>query len=412
MPSDRLKVALDEGVWFDGSSVEGFSRIQESDMRLILDPSTYAVLPWTLPELRRARIFCDIYQPNGQPFPGDPRGLLKRLLAKIKERGWLFNVGPEPEFFLFKRNGATHIHPVPHDVGGYFDFSADDEAVSVRSELMDALKGMGLEVEMGHHEVALGQHEIDFRFDDALRTADNVLTLKYTVKAIAARHGLVASFMPKPIFGINGSGMHCHQSLFDTQGENIFFDEADEFHLSKTAYGFIAGQLAHARALSAVVAPTINSYKRLVPGYEAPVYIGWAQINRSALVRIPRYTEGHNKSMRAELRFPDPSSNPYLAFSVMLAAALAGIDKKLPCPNPLNNVNVYHLTPEERTAMGVAELPGSLPEALRELDSDKVIKDAMGPVLYEAFVRAKWAEVEEYRMKVTDWEVERYLEVA
>ena len=412
MPANRLQVALDDGVWFDGSSVEGFSRIQESDMRLILDPNTYAVLPWTLPELRRARIFCDIYQPDGQPFPGDPRGMLKCILAKIKERGWLYNVGPEPEFFLFKRNGPTNIHPVPHDVGGYFDFSADDEAVSVRTELMDALNGMGLEVEMGHHEVALGQHEIDFHFDDALRTADNVLTLKYTVKAIAARHDLVASFMPKPIFGINGSGMHCHQSLFDTQGENIFYDGADEFHLSKIAYGFIAGQLAHARALAAIVAPTVNSYKRLVPGYEAPVYVGWAQINRSALVRIPRYTEGHHKSMRAELRFPDPSSNPYLAFSVMLAAALDGIDNNLPCPRPLNNVNVYHLTPEERKAMGVAELPGSLSEALRELDGDKVLQEAMGPVLYEAFVRAKWAEVEEYRMKVTDWEIERYLEVA
>lgn len=412
MPADRLQLALDDGVWFDGSSVEGFSRIQESDMRLILDPSTYAVLPWTLPELRRARIFCDIYQPDGQPFPGDPRGALKRMLAKLKERGWLYNVGPEPEFFLFKRNGPTNIHPVPHDVGGYFDFSADDEAVSVRSELMATLQDMGLDVEMGHHEVALGQHEIDFRFDDALRTADNVLTLKYTVKAIAARHDLVASFMPKPIFGINGSGMHCHQSLFDLQGENLFYDAVDEFHFSKIAYGFIAGQLAHARALAAVVAPTINSYKRLVPGYEAPVYVGWAQINRSALVRIPRYTEGRNKSMRAELRFPDPSSNPYLAFTVMLAAALDGIDNQLPCPSPLNNVNVYHLTPEERHAMGVDELPGSLSEALRELEKDAVLKEALGLVLYEAFVRNKWAEVEEHRMKVTDWEVERYLEVA
>ena len=260
MPAERLQVALEDGVWFDGSSVEGFSRIQESDMRLILDPSTYAVLPWTQPELRRARIFCDIYQPDGKPFPGDPRGALKRLLEKIKQRGWLFNVGPEPEFFLFKRNGATSIHPVPHDVGGYFDFSADDEAVTVRSELMDALLSMGLEVEMGHHEVALGQHEIDFRFDDALRTADKVLTLKYTVKAIAAQHGLVASFMPKPIFGINGSGMHCHQSLFDEQGENLFYDEQDDFHLSKLAYGFIAGQLTHARALAAVVAPSFSMF--------------------------------------------------------------------------------------------------------------------------------------------------------
>jgi glutamine synthetase len=218
--------------------------------------------------------------------------------------------------------------------------------------------------------------------------------------------------MPKPIFGINGSGMHCHQSLFDQKGDNLFYSDSDEFHLSKLAYGFIAGQLTHARALAAIVAPTINSYKRLVPGYEAPVYVGWAQINRSALVRIPRYTEGRNKSMRAELRFPDPSSNPYLAFSAMLAAALDGIDNNLPCPRPLNNVNVYHLTAEERHAMGIAELPGSLSEALRELEKSKVLQEALSPVLYEAFVRAKWAEVEEYRMKVTDWEVERYLEVA
>jgi len=239
-----------------------------------------------------------------------------------------------------------------------------------------------------------------------------VVTLKYTVKAIAAQHDLVASFMPKPIFGINGSGMHCHQSLFDAEGENAFYDGKDPFKLSKLAYGFIAGQLSHARALAAVVAPTVNSYKRLVPGYEAPVYVGWAQINRSALIRIPRYTEGRNKSMRAELRFPDPSANPYLAFTVMLAAALDGIDRQIPAPEPLNNVNVYHLTAEERQARGIQELPGSLSEALRELEKDQVVKDALGPTIYEAFVRAKWAEIEEYRMTVTDWELERYLEQA
>ena len=412
MPVHRTSEAIEDGIWFDGSSVEGFARIQESDMRLVLDADTYAVLPWTPAEVRRGRVFCDIYMPDGTPFPGDPRGTLKRQLARLAERGWTYNVGPEPEFFLFKRNGSESIHPVPHDVGGYFDFSANDEAVRVRSELMDALATMGLEVEMGHHEVALGQHEIDFRFADALHTADNVLTLKYTVKAIAAQNGLVASFMPKPIFGINGSGMHCHQSLFNTQGQNLFFDANDEYHLSQLAYGFIAGQLKHARALSAVVAPTVNSYKRLVPGYEAPVYVGWAQINRSALIRIPRYTRGRDKSMRAELRFPDPSSNPYLAFSVMLAAALDGIDNQMPCPTPLNNVNVYHLTSEERAAMNIAELPGSLAEAIRELSHDQVLIDALGPVTYEAFQRAKWAEIEEYRMKISDWEVERYLEVA
>jgi glutamine synthetase len=412
MPASRLPGALEDGVWFDGSSVEGFARIQESDMRLVIDPATYVMLPWTPSELRRGRVFCDIYQPDGAPFAGDPRGTLKRLLEKIEQRGWTFNVGPEPEFFLFKRNGSESIHPVPHDVGGYFDFSASDDAMRVRTELMDALISMGLEVEMGHHEVALGQHEIDFRFADALKTADNVLTLKYTVKAIAAQHDLVASFMPKPIFGINGSGMHCHQSLFDQEGNNLFFDKDEQLHLSALAYGFIAGQLKHARAMAAVVAPTVNSYKRLVPGYEAPVYVGWAQLNRSALIRIPRYTQGRDKSMRAELRFPDPSANPYLAFSVMLAAALEGIDNKLTPPDPLNNINIYHLSPVERAAMNIQELPGSLAEALRELEKDDLLKETLGSAVYEAFTRAKWAEVEESRMKVTDWEVERYLELA
>jgi len=412
IPAHRLGDATDDGVWFDGSSVEGFARIQESDMRLVLDPVTYAVLPWSPEGFRRARVFCDIYQPDGMPFAGDPRGTLKRLLAGIQSRGWTYFVGPEPEFFLFRRNGPESIHPVPHDVGGYFDFSANDDAVRVRTELMSALFGMGLEVEMGHHEVALGQHEIDFRYADALRAADNILTLKYTVKAIAAQHGLIASFMPKPIFGINGSGMHCHQSLFDASGENLFFDAQDEYSLSHLAYGFIAGQLQHARALAAVVAPTVNSYKRLVPGYEAPVYVGWAQINRSALIRIPRYSPGREKSTRAELRFPDPSANPYLALTVMLAAALDGIDRELDCPEPLNNVNVYQLTPQERASMQIAELPGSLAEALRELEKDQPLQEALGPVIYEAFHRAKWAEVEESRMHVTDWEVERYLETA
>jgi glutamine synthetase len=412
MPVSGLEGALEDGVWFDGSSVEGFARIQESDMRLLLDPDTYAVLPWSLPERRRARIFCDIQTPDGKPFEGDPRGVLKRMTAKIAERGWTYNIGPEPEFFLFKGTNGHGVHPVPHDVGGYFDFSAADEAVRVRTELMDALRTMGLEVEVGHHEVALGQHEIDFRFADAVRAADNVLTLKYTVKAIAALHGLTASFMPKPVYGINGSGMHCHQSLFDDKGNNLFFDKDDEYHLSPIAYSFIAGQLKHARGLAALVAPTANSYKRLVPGYEAPVYIGWAQINRSALIRIPRYTKGRDKSMRAELRFPDPSSNPYLAFAGMLAAALDGIDNKLTPPKPLNNVNLYHLDAKERKKLGVGELPGSLGEALLELSKDKVLVDALGESAYEAFIRAKTEEWDEYRTRVTDYEIERYLETA
>jgi glutamine synthetase len=413
MPIRHLEDALKDGVWFDGSSVEGFARIQESDMRLILDPDTYAVLPWSAAESKRARVFCDIFTPHGDPFEGDPRGTLKRQLKRLEEKGWTYNLGPEPEFFLFKGANGHGVHPVPHDAGGYFDFSSFDEAVVVRTALMDALDAMGLDVEVGHHEVALGQHEIDFRFANALKTADNVLTLKYTVKAIAAQHGLTASFMPKPVFGINGSGMHCHQSLFeDKTGTNLFFDAKDEAHLSKLAYSFIAGQLAHARALAAVVAPTVNSYKRLVPGYEAPVYIGWAQQNRSALIRIPRYTEGRDKAVRAELRFPDPSSNPYLAFTVMLAAALDGIENKMDAPKPLNNINLYHLEKEDRAKMGVKELPGSLAEALTELDKDEIIKSALGATTYEAFSRAKWEEWDEFRLRVTDYEVERYLETA
>jgi glutamine synthetase len=411
-PVNQLQSYLDDGIWFDGSSVEGFARIQESDMRLVIDPDTYAVLPWSPAETRRARLFCDIVTTDGQPFEGDPRGALKRMIAKVNQRGWVYNVGPEPEFFLFRRNSGEGIHPVPHDVGGYFDFSADDEAVRVRTELMDALNSMGLEVEVGHHEAAIGQHEIDFRFADALRTADNVLTLKYTVKAIAAKHDLIASFMPKPVYGINGSGMHCHQSIFDGRGNNLFYEKKDEYHLSALAYGFIAGQLKHARGLAAVVAPTVNSYKRLVPGYEAPVYIGWAQINRSALIRIPRFTEDRVNSMRAELRFPDPSANPYLAFTAILASALDGIDNKLVPPAPLNNVNVYQLSEEERSRLGIASLPGSLAEALGELEKDKVVQDALGDSIYESFTRAKWNEWDAFRINVSDWEVERYLELA
>ncbi|HZW03704.1 MAG TPA: type I glutamate--ammonia ligase [Anaerolineaceae bacterium] len=414
IPVSRLEAALDDGVWFDGSSVEGFMRIQESDMHLRLEPDTYAVLPWSPENMRRARFFTTIHHPDGELFEGDPRGTLKVMLEKIKLRGWTFNVGPEPEFFLFRRkesNGQS-VHPVPHDVGGYFDFSPNDDAVRVRTELMAVLDSMGLDVEVGHHEVALAQHEIDFRFSDALRAADNVMTMKYTVKAIAAQHDLIASFMPKPIFGINGSGMHCHQSLFDQDGNNLFFDPNDENKLSELAYSFIAGQLSHSRALSAVVAPSVNSYKRLVPGYEAPVYIGWATRNRSALIRIPRFTAGQDKAVRAELRFPDPSCNPYLAFTAMLAAALDGIECEMKPPRPLNNINIYELTAAERAEMGIDSLPGSLREALAELDQDPVLKDALGTETYTAFKRAKEAEWDDYRTHVTDWEVTQYLETA
>ncbi len=409
-PLDQVAGALQNGIWFDGSSVEGFARVQEGDMHLIPDAETYAVLPWTPEHMKRARIFCDIHTPDGDPYSKDPRGALKRVIARFAEKGWRYDIGPEPEFFLFRPNGS--VHPVPHDVGGYFDFSPDDEAVRVRTELMAALNQMGLEVEVGHHEVALGQHEIDFRFADALRTADNVLTLKYTVKAIAAQHGLVASFMPKPIFGVNGSGMHCHQSISDSEGRNLFYEADDEFGLSEIAYGLIAGQLKHARALAAVIAPTVNSYKRLVPGYEAPTYVGWAQVNRSAMIRIPRYNPGQTYSARAELRCPDPSSNPYLAFTAMGAAALDGIENGLKPMPPLNGVNIFELTDVEKRDLQISELPGSLKEALYELHADEVIRAGLGEEIYDVFLRAKLAEWDEYRMQVMDWEIERYLERA
>jgi glutamine synthetase len=412
IPVGRLAIALEDGVWFDGSSVEGFARIQESDMRLVPDADTYAVLPWSQPERRRARIFCDIYTPDGKPFAGDPRGALKRVLSRLEERGWHYNVGAEPEFFLLRSNGPEQIHPVPHDVGGYFDFSASDEAQRVRGQLMLALDSMGLDVEMGHHEVALGQHEIDFRFSEALRAADNVVTLKYTIRALAAQNGLIATFMPKPIFGINGSGMHTHQSIFDADGGNVFFSADDQFRLSKIAYGFMAGQLTHARALAAIVAPTVNSYKRIVPGYEAPVYVCWAQINRSAMIRIPSHTKGRDTSTRAEIRCPDPSCNPYLAFAAMLAAGLDGVERELECPPPVNNVNIYEMSDEELRERGIQQLPGSLADALQELDGNEVIKGALGAGLYEAFTRAKWAEWHAYRTQVSDWEIEYYLETA
>jgi len=409
-PLDQVAGALQNGIWFDGSSVEGFARVQEGDMHLIPDAETYAVLPWTPEHMKRARIFCDIHTPDGDPYSKDPRGALKRVIARFAEKGWRYDIGPEPEFFLFRPNGS--VHPVPHDVGGYFDFSPDDEAVRVRTELMAALNQMGLEVEVGHHEVALGQHEIDFRFADALRTADNVLTLKYTVKAIAAQHGLVASFMPKPIFGVNGSGMHCHQSISDSEGRNLFYEADDEFGLSEIAYGLIAGQLKHARAMAAVIAPTVNSYKRLVPGYEAPTYVGWAQVNRSAMIRIPRYNPGQTYSARAELRCPDPSSNPYLAFTAMGAAALDGIENGLKPMPPLNGVNIFELTDVEKRDLQISELPGSLKEALYELHADEVIRAGLGEEIYDVFLRAKLAEWDEYRMQVMDWEIERYLERA
>ncbi len=411
IPAHHLEEALERGVWFDGSSIQGFARIQESDMFLHLDTRTYRVLPWTGDGLPlRARVICDVYKPDGTPFEGDPRYALRRAIEKAEAMGYTYNVGPELEFFLFRKNGESH-RAVPHDVGGYFDFSPNDEAQRVRSDIVEALQALKIDVEMEHHEVAIGQHEIDFRYSDALHAADNATTFKYTVKGIAAKYGLFATFMPKPVFGINGSGMHCHQSLMDKDsGKNVFYDESSElFRLSTVAQQFVAGQLLHARALAAVVAPTVNSYKRLTPGYEAPVYICWAQRNRSALIRVPRYSPGREQSTRVELRFPDPSANPYLAFAVMLTAGLHGIEAKMTPPAPVSD-DVYEWSDEEREARGVGVLPGSLREALDALADDDVLKEALGEHIYSAYNRAKSLEWDEFRIHVSEWERQRYLE--
>lgn len=412
IPVQRLEDALTRGVWFDGSSIEGFARIYESDMFLKPDATTYRVLPWGPEDRRVARLICDVHLPTGEPFPGDPRHVLKRALAQAGERGYIYNIGAELEFFLFKPNhgDVAPLRPVPHDVGGYFDFSPRDQAARVREDITLTLQQMGIEVEAAHHEVAEGQHEIDFEYADALTSADNCVTFKYTVKAIAQRHELYATFMPKPIAGINGSGMHTHQSLFSPAGDNLFYDPKGPYRLSKLALNFVAGQLAHAPALAAIVAPTVNSYKRLVPGYEAPVYICWGQVNRSALIRIPRYSPGREQSTRVELRFPDPSCNPYLAFASMLAVGLDGIDQGLTPPEPLEE-SAYELTPDRMAELGVTTLPGSLGQALRELAQNEILQKTLGSHAYEAFTRARQAEWDEYRLQVTQWELDRYLEV-
>jgi glutamine synthetase len=408
IPTSGLEEALERGIWFDGSSIQGFARIQESDMYLNLDPVTFRILPWTLDDVPgvRARIICDIYSPDGTPFEADPRYVLRRAVTHAEELGFTFNTGPELEFFLFHANGTQ---TVPHDVGGYFDFSPGDEAQNVRSDITRALQALRIHVEMAHHEVAIGQHEIDFRYEHALHAADNAITFKYTVKGIAAKYGLMATFMPKPIFGVNGSGMHVHQSLADVKtGANRMYDAKGEFALSKVARQFVAGQLVHARALAAIVSPTVNSYKRLTPGYEAPVYVCWAQRNRSALIRVPRYSPGRENATRVELRFPDPSCNPYLAFAVMLEAGLDGIEKGMEPPAPVSD-DVFHWTPEERVAHGVDVLPGTLEEALDELAKDDVVRAALGEHIYTHYNRAKRAEWDEYRIHVSDWELNRYL---
>jgi glutamine synthetase len=410
IPVAELETALERGMWFDGSSVEGFARIAESDMYLVPDLDTYAIIPWSQDSGLTARFICDAYTPGGEPFEGDPRYVLRRALQQAATRGWVYNIGPEPEFFLFKRDGDGRILPRPQDQGGYFDLSTD-RGVEVRKKMSKALAAFGIRVEASHHEVAFGQHEIDFRFADALRAADNVVTFKLTLKEVARRHDLHATFMPKPIAGINGSGMHAHQSLFriDT-GENVFADATDECGLSTLARNFVAGQLAHARSMCAVLAPLVNSYKRLVPGYEAPVYISWGQINRSALVRVPQVNPERPQSTRLELRCPDPSCNPYLAFAVMLRAGLDGIDRELE-PPPISNDDLYHLDVQAREERGMSVLPGSLGEALEELKRDSLVRETLGDHIFERFIEAKTIEWQEYGLEVSGWELDRYLHV-
>lgn len=411
IPIHRFEGCIRDGMWFDGSSIEGFARIAESDMYLQPDLKTFRIIPWEQGEDNiTARVFCQVYTPKGEPFAGDPRSVLLKVMAEAEEMGYIFNTGPELEFFLFRPDEHGHIGALPHDQAGYFDFSTD-LASEVRKEMVNALQGLGIRVEASHHEVAIGQHEIDFEYDNALYTADNAVTFKYTLKAVAEMHDLYATFMPKPIFGINGSGMHVHQSLFSKDsGENAFFDSNDEYGLADAAKFYLAGQLAHARGMSAILAPLVNSYKRLVPGYEAPVYISWARINRSALIRIPKTSPGRKASTRIELRCPDPSCNPYLAFAVMLKCGLEGIKNKMPLPEPVEE-NLYLLDEAQLLRRNVAMLPGSLSEALQELEKDEVVQQALGPHVYQHFMEAKTMEWNEFRKQVTPWELDRYLEI-
>ncbi len=410
IPVEQLSDSLEKGTWFDGSSIEGFARIQESDMILMPDPSTYAVLPWRPQQKGVARLICDVLTPEGEPYESDPRFVLKKVIKEAAEMGFEFNIGPELEFYLFK-NGDCSFNAIPHDSAGYFDYSPRDLASDVRRAIVLALEEMGMRVEMSHHECGPGQHEIDFRYGTALKTADNAVTFKYVVKSIAHGHNLYASFMPKPLFGLAGSGMHTHQSLFDIKtGKNVFFDDSDEYKLSSTAKSFIAGQLKHIPVMTAILNPTINSYKRLVSGYEAPVYICWAQKNRSALIRIPRYSKGREQSTRAELRSPDPSCNPYLAFAAMLKAGLDGIKKNEKLPNPVNE-DVYELDSDKLDKLGIKTLPGSLFEAIEKLKESKLMQEMLGEKTFEKFVFSRTKEWEDYRLQVTPWEMKRYFEV-
>ncbi|MDI6716808.1 MAG: glutamine synthetase family protein [Actinomycetota bacterium] len=400
----ELELAFEEGMGFDGSSIEGFTRIEESDMVAKPDPTTFTLLPWSK-DVKVARMFCDIQLPDGSPFDGDPRYILKRNLERAAEMGYTMYVGPELEYFYFKDSNGTEVL----DKGGYFDLTPLDLATPFRRDTIFALESMGITVEYSHHEVAPSQHEIDLRYADALTMADNVMAYRLAVKEIAQEHGIYATFMPKPIYGENGSGMHTHQSLFKGD-KNAFFDPKDKHHLSKDAKGYIAGILKHAPEITLVLNQWVNSYKRLVPGYEAPVYICWSRRNRSALVRVPMYKPGKEAATRIELRSPDPACNPYLAFAVMLAAGLEGIERNYELPPEASN-NIYEMTDEERLAAGIGSLPGSLKEAIQLAEGSTLLRKALGDHVFEYLLRNKKAEWDAYRTQVTEYEIKRYLPI-
>jgi glutamine synthetase len=401
---EELETAFEQGVGFDGSSIEGFARIEESDMIAMPDPTTFQIIPWRPKEQAVARMFCDILRPGGQPFEGDPRYMLKRNLKRAADMGYAFYVGPEMEYFYFRNSSATE----PLDYGGYFDL-VPPATSDIRRETVLNLEQMGIKVEHSHHEVAISQHEIDIRYAEALTMADNVMTYRLVVKQIALQHGVYATFMPKPVSGINGSGMHVHQSLF--KGErNAFFDKEDRYHLSKIARWYIAGLMKHAPEISAITSQWVNSYKRLVPGYEAPTYVTWGTRNRSALVRIPEYQPGNEKALRAEFRSPDPACNPYLAFAVMLAAGLEGIEKKYELLPPVEE-DAFKLSDEERKRRNIGSLPASLQQAIELMEESELVRGCLGDHIFFSFLRNKKAEWDAYRSQVTEYEIKRYLPV-
>ncbi|HWJ03465.1 MAG TPA: type I glutamate--ammonia ligase [Verrucomicrobiae bacterium] len=406
IPAEQLEKALDGEMMFDGSSIEGFVRIEESDMYLRPDPNTFVIFPWRPKDGAVARLICDVYNCDGTPFSGDPRNALQRVLAEAAQLGYSMNVGPECEFFLFHTDAEGRPTTITHDQAGYFDMAPVDLGENARRDMVMTLEQMGFEIEASHHEVAPGQHEIDFKYADALTAADNIATFKLVVRTIAQRHGLHATFMPKPIFGINGSGMHTNQSLF-INGKNAFHDPNGPLELSTQAYQYIAGLMKHVRSFAAITNPTVNSYKRLVPGYEAPCYIAWSARNRSPLIRIPAK---RGPSTRVELRSPDPSANPYLALAVQLAAGMDGIKQGL-TPPPAVDLNIYHMDEAARAEHGVGTLPANLFEALQELKQSEVVRRALGEHIFERFMEAKMKEWDNFRIRVHQWEIDEYLAV-